>query len=63
MAGLPEILHNFWRDFLVENYIALDHEWIELIKEARDQGFTKDELIEIFKNPQLMLEKMYELKK
>jgi hypothetical protein len=47
----------------VEKHITLDHEWIELIKEARDQGFTKDELIEIFKNPQLMLEEMYVTKK
>lgn len=46
----------------MENYITLDHEWIELIKEARDQGFTKDELIEIFKNPHFMLEEMYATK-
>lgn len=40
----------------MENTFTLDHEWIELMKEARDQGFTKEEIISFLKNPQLTLE-------
>jgi len=40
----------------VENTFKLDHEWIELIREARDQGFTKEEIIRFLQNPQLTLE-------
>jgi DNA-binding transcriptional MerR regulator len=41
----------------VEKTFQLDHEWIELMKEARDQGFTKEEIIRFLQNPQLILEK------
>lgn len=40
----------------MENSFKLDHEWIELIKEARDQGYTKEEIIRFLQNPQLSLE-------
>jgi hypothetical protein len=39
----------------VENTLTLDREWIELMKEARDHGFTKEEVINFLKNPQLIL--------
>ncbi|MBN3553956.1 anti-repressor SinI family protein [Fictibacillus nanhaiensis] len=45
--------------FLVEK---LDHEWIELIKEARDQGFTREEIIRFLQNPQLAFEQ-YQLQR
>ncbi|MDM5314840.1 anti-repressor SinI family protein [Fictibacillus sp. b24] len=38
----------------MENTLTLDHEWIELMKEARDQGFTKEEIIRFLQNPQLI---------
>ncbi|MBN3546492.1 anti-repressor SinI family protein [Fictibacillus barbaricus] len=31
--------------------MSLDQEWIELILEARDQGFTKEEIIDFLNNP------------
>ncbi|MBH0164259.1 anti-repressor SinI family protein [Fictibacillus sp. 7GRE50] len=34
----------------------LDQEWIKLIKEARDLGFTKEEIIRFLQNPHLALE-------
>jgi DNA-binding transcriptional MerR regulator len=37
----------------VENILTLDREWIELMKEARDHGFTKEEIMNFLKNPQL----------
>jgi DNA-binding transcriptional MerR regulator len=36
----------------VENILTLDREWIELMKEARDHGFTKEEIMNFLKNPQ-----------
>jgi DNA-binding transcriptional MerR regulator len=39
----------------VENILTLDREWIELMKEARDHGFTKEEIIDFLKNPQLAM--------
>jgi uncharacterized membrane protein len=39
----------------VENILTLDREWIELMKEARDHGFTKEEIIDFLKNPQLVM--------
>ncbi|WP_338083487.1 anti-repressor SinI family protein [Fictibacillus nanhaiensis] len=42
----------------MENTITLDREWIELMKEARDQGFTKEQIIEFLKNPQLFVSKI-----
>jgi DNA-binding transcriptional MerR regulator len=47
----------------VENCLTLDQEWIELLKEARDHGFTKEEIIEFLKNPQLIFEEMYAAKR
>jgi Anti-repressor SinI len=47
----------------VENTLLLDHEWIELMKEARDHGFTKEEVINFLKNPQLILNEMSLLQK
>ena len=38
----------------MEKTLKLDHEWIELLKEARDQGFTKEEIMSFLKNPQLL---------
>jgi Anti-repressor SinI len=37
----------------VEETLTLDHEWIELMKEARDQGFTKEEIVNFLQNPKL----------
>jgi DNA-binding transcriptional MerR regulator len=42
----------------VENRLTLDREWIELMKEARDHGFTKEEVINFLKNPQITLQEM-----
>jgi uncharacterized membrane protein len=39
----------------VENTSTLDREWIELMKEARDHGFTKEEIITFLKDPQLIM--------
>ncbi|WP_082820771.1 anti-repressor SinI family protein [Fictibacillus phosphorivorans] len=38
----------------MDNTLTLDHEWIELMKEARDQGFTKEEVMSFLQNPQLI---------
>lgn len=35
----------------MQNTLSLDQEWIELILEARDQGFTKEEIIDFLNNP------------
>ncbi|WP_419865594.1 anti-repressor SinI family protein [Fictibacillus phosphorivorans] len=35
----------------MENTLSLDQEWVELILEAREQGFTKEEIIDFLKNP------------
>ncbi|WP_349773996.1 anti-repressor SinI family protein [Fictibacillus phosphorivorans] len=37
--------------FLVENTLCLDQEWIELMLEARSQGFSCDEIRDFLKNP------------
>lgn len=39
----------------MENTLLLDHEWIELMKEARDHGFTKEEIMNFLQNPQLAM--------
>jgi DNA-binding transcriptional MerR regulator len=43
----------------VKSCSTLDQEWIELLKEARDHGFTKEEILEFLQNPQQILEEMY----
>lgn len=58
IAGLPE-KSPIWRDLLVENTVTLDREWIDLMKEARDQGFTKEEIVEFLKNPVAKLNEVY----
>ncbi|MGA4721702.1 anti-repressor SinI family protein [Fictibacillus nanhaiensis] len=40
----------------MENTLTLDHEWIELMKEARDQGFTKEEVMSFLQNPISLME-------
>nr|WP_285876788.1 anti-repressor SinI family protein [Fictibacillus phosphorivorans] len=34
----------------------MDREWVELMKEARDHGFTKEEIMNFLKNPQLFMQ-------
>ncbi|WNB92441.1 anti-repressor SinI family protein [Bacillus sp. NEB1478] len=43
----------------MENTVTLDREWIDLMKEARDQGFTKEEIVEFLKNPVAKLNEVY----
>lgn len=39
----------------MEKTIKLDNEWIELIKKARDYGFTKEEITALLKDPELLI--------
>jgi Anti-repressor SinI len=39
----------------VEKLTSLDNEWIALMKEARDHGFTKQEILDFLKNPPLFM--------
>ncbi|RZT21345.1 anti-repressor SinI family protein [Fictibacillus sp. BK138] len=46
----------------MENTLTLDREWIELMKEARDHGFTKEEVINFLKNPEIFFKEKTLLK-
>lgn len=35
----------------MKNTLSLDQEWIELIIEAKEQGFTKQEIRDFLNNP------------
>lgn len=38
----------------MEKKITLDHEWILLMKEAKENGITKEEIMDFLKNPQII---------
>ncbi|MGM0805029.1 MAG: anti-repressor SinI family protein [Bacillota bacterium] len=38
----------------MEKKITLDREWILLMKEAKESGITKEEIMDFLKNPQFM---------
>ncbi|MBH0173612.1 anti-repressor SinI family protein [Fictibacillus sp. 23RED33] len=38
----------------MEKKTTLDHEWILLMKEAKDNGITKEEILDFLKNPQFV---------
>jgi hypothetical protein len=61
IAGLPEQI-SYLEGLLVKNAVLLDQEWIALIKEARDQGFTKEEITAFFQNPTSVMNTLYTLK-
>jgi Anti-repressor SinI len=53
IAGLPEH-HAYLEGNLMEKTTTLDLEWILLMKEAKENGITKEEIMDFLKNPQFM---------
>jgi Anti-repressor SinI len=53
IAGLPEH-HAYLEGNLMEKKTTLDREWILLMKEAKENGITKEEIMDFLRDPQII---------